>query len=69
VSDKSCPLCRPAITFDAVQCQTVIASCNKQHETNGYVVCRDSDECDGVTAGGADGVEFLTFGSAGSGQA
>ena len=30
--------------------------------------CRESDECDGVTAGGTDCVEMLTVGTAGSGQ-
>ena len=29
----------------------------------------DSDECDSVTAGGTDCVQFLIFGTAGFGQA
>jgi hypothetical protein len=69
MSDKSCPFGRPAIIFEAVQCQTLIAWRNKQHETNGYAVCRDSVEGDGVTAGGTDGVELLTVCTAGFGQA
>ena len=32
------------------------------------MICRDSDDCDGVTAGGTNGVVFLTFGTARSGQ-
>ena len=35
MSKKSCPFGRPAITLDAVHCQTLIASWNKQHETKG----------------------------------
>jgi hypothetical protein len=65
MSDKLCPLVRLAITLGAVHCQTLIVTKHKQHEANGQFVCRDKDEGDGVTAGGTDGVEFLTVGNAG----
>jgi hypothetical protein len=66
MSDKSCPHCRPAIIFEAVQSETLIAPWNKKHETNGSIVCWNSDECVGVNAGGTEGVGLLTVGIGGS---
>jgi len=64
VSDKSFPHSHLTIIFQAVQCERLIQSWNNEYETNGYVVCRDSEECDGVTASGTVSMSLLTIGIA-----